>query len=615
LRSGNGALVLAAAIFGLWATLAAQDIGRLKYVATAHQVAIAHQYGPVGYRDPLGVISPSGEWLAYSTAYRLFVQRVAGGPVTELPPCNATIRHLAWLPDDETLVVDSGDAQARWWSYNRATGTRHLLWPERARLAGRAVDSGHAVEIPLAKLEQMVWSADNRKVAGVAHTAAGTELWILNSDGSNGEVLSTPASLTFPAWAPDGRLACLSFSGGAQTLSFPCGAKSNEPSLIAYGPVAFSPDGKQIYAGVPNTQGTLDLWSRAISSGGPGTQLTQFATDTYAPSVARTGAVLFKRSDYRTFVSVAPAHGGVVMPLALFQSMTPTWSPNGEQIALTFGSWRRVVDDFHYPDIAQDIGLISSAGQSPARAPARVVLASPSEDQGLCWSPNGKWMVLHSHQDLSDDLWIQPADGSREPQLLTHFGRPAETDWPRWSPDGKWVMVAAYKHGAIPLRHVIYLIGVDQLTGTVTATPREVPLDGFSGEITHAEWNPGSGGIVFQAFRNSNQQTIYVVPRTGGRPAPVFHFIGEQHVAGFGVSPDGAWIAYPAPANDGYLQLFRIRLAAQAGVRQLAPEQLTFDPSNKTQPSYSPDGARIAFTVWSYEVQFWTWFSSGPLLR
>src|SRR5580698_7276686 len=129
--------ILLRALLGTYVAVAgAQDMARLKYVATAHQ------FGPVGYRDPLGVISPSGEWLASSTAHRLFVQRTVGGPVTELPPCNATIRHLAWLSDDHTLVVDSGDARARWWSYDTASGTRHPLWPDKATL-------------PLAKLEQL----------------------------------------------------------------------------------------------------------------------------------------------------------------------------------------------------------------------------------------------------------------------------------------------------------------------------------------------------------------------------------------------------------------------------------------------------------------------------
>jgi Tol biopolymer transport system component len=574
------------------ATLKAQDTVGLKYVATAHQ------YGPVGYRDPLGVISPSGEWLAYSIAYRLFVQRLVGGPVTELPPSAANIRHLAWLPDNQTLIVDSGDARARWWSYDTAKGTRHPLWP----------DAAHAIS--LAKLEQLTWSSDGRKVAGVVHTASGTELWIFNADGTNGQMSFSAASLTFPVWSPDDRLACLSFSEGRQTLSFPCGLKSPKPSMLAYGPLAFSRDGKQIYVGIPNRQGTLDLWSRPIAGGGPGVQLTRFTNDTYAPSVSREGTVLFKRSDYRTFVSVVPANGGSVTPLALFQSETPSWSPTGETIALTFGSWRRVVDDFHYPDIAQDIGLIPSSGPSPALAPASVVLASPSEDQSLCWSPNGKWIVLHSHKDLSDDLWIEPSDSSAQPKLLTHFRRNSETDWPRWSSDGNWVIVAAYQHGEIPLRHVLYLVGVDQLTGVVKQPPQMVPLEGFTDEITHAEWVPGSDRIIFQAFREHSQQTFYTVPRTGGRPTPLFHFESDQHVAGFGVSPDSRWLGYVAPASDGYMQLFRIRLAAlneeQTHLEPVSPEQLTFDPSNKTQPSYSPDGTKIALTVWRYDVQFWT---------
>ena len=556
MRAMFGICLLGICLLGV--SLGAQDLGRLKLVVTAHQ------FGPVSYRDPLGVISPSGDWLAYSIAHRLFIQRTVGGPVAELPPCNATIRHLTWLPDDRTIVVDSGDPRARWWSYDVAMRTRQALWPQKAMLIGKSLESGKSVEIPLAKLEQLVWSADNRKVAGVAHTATGTELWMLNADGTNGEVLSSSASLAFPAWTPDDRLACLSYSEGSQRLSLPCGVKLSEPPGVAYGPVAFSPDGKQIYVGVPNTQGTLDLWSRPAAGSGPGTQLTRFANDTYAPSVARTGTVLFKRSDYRTFVAVTPANGGSVTPLALFQSETPNWSPKGDQIALTFGSWRRVVDDFHYPDIAQDIGIIPSAGTTPARAPARVVLASPSEDQSLCWSPNGKWMALHSHKDLSDDVWLQPADGSAEPKLLTHFGRGSETDWPRWSSDGKWVLVAAYKRGEAPLRHVLYLIGVDQSTGAVARPPQEIPLEGFTDEITHAEWASGSEGVVFQAYREGNQQTFYVVPSTGGRPTPVFHFKSDQHVAGFSVSPDGVWIAYVAPASDGYMQLFRVRLALTA---------------------------------------------------
>ena len=65
------------------------------------------------------------------------------------------------------------------------------------------------------------------------------------------------------------------------------------------------------------------------------------------------------------------------------------------------------------------------------------------------------------------------------------------------------------------------------------------------------------------------------------------------------MSPDFAWVAFIAPASDGHLQVFRV--SARGGT----PTQVTFDPTDKTQPAVSRDGARIAFTVFSYRMQFW----------
>ena len=34
-------------------------------------------------------------------------------------------------------------------------------------------------------------------------------------------------------------------------------------------------------------------------------------------------------------------------------------------------------------------------------------------------------------------------------------------------------------------------------------------------------------------------------------------------------------------------------------------EQLTMDPTRKTQPAYDPTGRWLAYTVFSYEARFW----------
>ena len=67
------------------------------------------------------------------------------------------------------------------------------------------------------------------------------------------------------------------------------------------------------------------------------------------------------------------------------------------------------------------------------------------------------------------------------------------------------------------------------------------------------------------------------------------------------MSRDGKYVAFVAPANDGFFQIFVKTVGAKT-----PPVQLTTDRSHKTQPAFSPDGRRVAFTVWSYEAAFWS---------
>jgi len=78
---------------------------------------------------------------------------------------------------------------------------------------------------------------------------------------------------------PDGRLACLSFKDDHQRLHLPCDAP--EPLFTdqeAYGPLAFSPDGSQVYYAAPGEGGFLDLWARSAAGGVPGEPAVRAAT-------------------------------------------------------------------------------------------------------------------------------------------------------------------------------------------------------------------------------------------------------------------------------------------------------------------------------------------------
>ena len=426
-----------------------------------HYLATADQAGPVAYRDPVGAISPDGNWLASLERGQIRLAPAAGGAAQRIGPGTASIRYLTWFPDSRRVLVHENvfdRSRQEWWVYDRADGSRSPLWPDRPADAAPATGA----------LGQLSWSVDGSAVAGVTREDGISTLWVLGPTGGNAAPQARGGNLSFPAWSPDGQIACLVHTGERQHLHLPCSAP--EPLFDeqeAYGRIAFSPDGEWVIYGVPGEGGFLDLWMRRVS-GGRRTRLTRFARDAYSPSAGAGGEVVFKSQDYRVFLATAPADGGPSEPLTAFQSETPTWSPDGSEIAFTYGSWRHVTDDIHYPDIAQHLGTVPVSVETPHREPRRIVRQSYSEDQGMQWSPNGRWIVFHTHEE-SDDIWLMAADGSGARQI-SEDGH--ETGWARWSPDGRFVVFTSYRRDETGARHGgLYVIGVDQETGEVTAPP------------------------------------------------------------------------------------------------------------------------------------------------
>ena len=568
----------------------AERAWKMTYLTTASQ------QGVVGYRDPLGTISPDGKWIAISVQGELRRRLTTGGPTEQLKGPGPTIQQILWMAPGPSIVTSEADTMARWWVYEEGK-ERRPLWPLGTKFT--ANDQGGAPRSvrPMA-MRFVAWTPNGTEWRGFRQRGDSTEVWTSAFDAAKNSaaVAVVPAKLSFPSVSPRGELACLRERGAIPYPAIPCLSPDSAaaPNMPAYGPLAFSRSGDTLYFASPNERGSLDLWlydrraKRAV-------QMTHEQRDTYAPSVASDGRVLVKTQNYHTSVSVLDLASKTVRALTAFQAETPTWDPTGRAIGVTYGTWRRYIDDYKYPDIAQDLGLISPDSTGPQGKPYRVILASESEDQAMAWSPNGKWIALHSHKDASDDLWLMPADGSVPPRRITFFGRGAETGWPRWSPDGRWIVI-----GADSKKHpgsAIHRVAVDQETGA-TKPSEEVTIDATF-EPLHAEWMPDSRRLVVHGGLGADRRVIAIVPLGGGTAQVVHEYRNGQRFTGIGVSPDGRWVAFPAPDSRQIPQIFRMPLAGGA------PEQLTSDSLNKTQPAFAPNGKRLAYTVWEYSVPFW----------
>lgn len=556
-------------------------------------VATASQMGPVGYRDPAGGISPDGRLVAFTQGRSVVVESLEGGGRVTLGPAPSQVRYLHWLPGSNRLAVHerSFDQREQWWTvYDVETGAATPLW------AG--ADGPEPGYPTTGELLEMSWSADGSRVAGVVREGGRSRVWTFEGDGEEGTVVAEGARLSLPVFSPSGDVACIERADGRQSLRFPCSEspvswlEGHEP----YGHVAFSPDGNVLYYAAPDERGVLELWSRPVG-GGPATRLASHDRDAYGPTVARDGSVLYKSQDYMVSIWAVEPGGGEPTQITAFQSETPTWSPDGSRVSFTFGRWRVATDDVNYPDIDQHIGIVVVRDGPPAAEPDEVVRNSYSEDQGMHWSPNGRWIAYHSHIDGTDDVYLIPADDPSAPRQISFGG--VETGWPRWSPDGRWISYPSevYDESGAKQGH-LYVISADQETGRVGDQER-VDMGDFPHDVLQAEWMPDSDRIVFEAAEGAGRKGLYWVSRRGGTPTRFHEWSSDQVHSGVSVSPDGDWVAYIGPGARGFFQVFRVPFGGGEA------EQVTVDESQKTQPSFAPGGDRLAYTVFTYLARFY----------
>ncbi len=212
---------------------------------------------------------------------------------------------------------------------------------------------------------------------------------------------------------------------------------------------------------------------------------------------------------------------------------------------------------------------------------------------GCCagWSPDGSHLVLPAL--LADGRFtfsVVNADGSG----LTVMPIDDPTLWvgaDTWSPDGQWVLGPGGDE-TNPSRDGIYIRRASDGSAI-----RQVYHNPSGGPVQIGDFSPDGGQIAFVAYQGATEDSdraIFVVNRDGSRPRQITPW-GMAGCCTASWSPDGRWIVFDARGK-----LFIVHPDG-SGMRQVR-----LHPGSSRyvayEPTWSPDGHRIAFTMYVYAL-------------
>ena len=229
----------------------------------------------------------------------------------------------------------------------------------------------------------------------------------------------------------------------------------------------------------------------------------------------------------------------------------PTWSPDGRRVAFARG-FDATGNGVYVQTCAEwsDI-IVVDVDVEPH---TEVNLTNGARGTDPAWSPDGKRMAFASDRTGNFEIYTMSSEDGGDVRQLTENDR-ADAD-PSWSPDGS---------------QIAYTTSLRMAGGTQCGN---MPISGTPTGGGGGTFAGGGGPYIYKMDADGKSQTPLTIE--GGAAQPSW-------------SPDGSQIVFNGGHKDSVdVQLYSIP-SAPGSVRWT---QLTFDPSEKSSPSWSRAPAR-----------------------